>query len=525
MFINLLHRGRVTSTVIRGLRIVFMVLPVLVFGWLANENLVLTPNLSYSYHPGQHIHIVGPATPTALLKTADPKLRWRISVDNFLFHVTIPRLIEAVRLRVRLDPGTQSNVALTAGGVKGLNISTIISNAALDTLDWKHVSAGHVTLWMRDKRVREEKITTGLGKKAITKTITTERAVDHYDSIDAFRVNPPDMNTVGLVGVERMAFATVKDYHPSPTPVSIGHTLRGSHQVYVYAANENLKLAFDKIDLNRSKGTDGVTVRIARADDLTTSGRSWLKTVTVGDDGISGTSGIRGKAQPVVIEIPNVAAGVYFIDISTSEDVLLANFISSQRNLSFNGSVYIADGPAYAEPNFTPVVLQTNGSLVSVAANHDQGKQDVLIAGKKVAVTDVKVNHIVSNLSGTTIVNMTKGDGIVTGDGLLSFGGFELLPDGARNVDVSTATPDLSAVDYILADYVPKKSGQLEVDQTYKLDDLDVKGKTLTFRIDSPGLQASGATLGLEDIKVTLIRGPFPWHKVWEKLFGLKKTP
>lgn len=521
MRLSFLHNDRQVPWLLVA-KVVLVSIPVMMFMSLLNNNLFITKFLQYTYHPGHIGRAVAPTTPSELLKTADPKLPWRITVDNFRFNVTIPRLIEKVRVRVRLDSGSQPYVALNVAGAKGADTSTIIRAQALDTLNWKHVSSGKLTLWMRDKHISEQKIIEGSGKNTKTKTVTSERPVTQFNSIEAFRAEPPDMNTVGLVGVDRMTFAKVQNYQPSTRSFNIGHTLRGSHQLYVYAANETFKLSFDKVDLNHSTGTDGVTVRIARVDKLTTSGRTWLKTVKVGDDGVSGKAGPRGKVQPVTVEIPDAAPGVYFIDISTSEDVLLTNFISHQRYLAFNSRVFIAEGPAYAEPKFTPVVMQTNGAAVTLAANHDQGRQDVTVAEKKIAVQDVKVNHVVSDLTGTTTLNIPKGDIIVTSDGVLTFNDFSLLPDGARGADITTSSPDLAAFDYILADYLPRQDNKLEVDQTYQLSDLDLKGKTISFSVNSPGLQTSNATLGLKDIRVTLMRGPFPWDKVWKKV-GLTK--
>ncbi len=515
-------RHRKTFPWLHIIKVVVVLIPIWIFVSLINDHIFFSRTLNYMYKPGSKTQAVHPQTPNQLLKTADSVLKWRISVDNFVFNVTIPRLIEAVRICVQLDPGTQSYIALTASGAKGLNIKKVIKAASLDTLSWRHVTTGNLTLWMRDKHVTEEKITTGTGKRAVTKTITTERTVVQYDSVDAFRANPPAMSSVGLVGVDRMAFATVSNYKPSTSPVTFNHTLRGSHQLYVYAANEDLKLSFDKIDLNRAMGADMVTIRVAKVADATADGRTWIKSITVGDDGLTGKEGIHGKSQPVVINIPKVTPGIYFIDISASDDVLLANFSSAQHDISFNGRVYLAEGLAYGQSLYTPVVLQSNGTSVTVAANHDQGKQDVAIAGTKVTVQDVKVNHVVSKLTGTTTIDIPKGDIIVTSDGLLSFGGTQLIPDGARGIDVSSATPDVSAVDYILADYVPNTSGTLQADQTYTLDNLSLLGKTLTFSIDSPGMQASGATLGLRDIRVTLVRGVFPWKKVFQKLHLMK---
>lgn len=522
MHIPSLHRRLSALSWIILLKVVMVLAPIGLMFSLLNDHFFITPTLNYRYLPGHRAHVITPKTPAQLLKSADPNLRWRVSVDNFLFSVTIPRLIEAVRVRVRLHPGTQQYVTLDSVGKKGVNTSTIISASVLNKLEWKHVSDKNFTLWMRDKHVDVAQVTEGSGKNAKTRTVTSERAVAQYDSVAAFTAAPPDLRTVGLVGIDRMTFATVANYQPSTTEVSLGHTLRGSHQFYIYAANETLKFSFDKIDLNRSVGTDGVTVRVARVDELKSSNRTWLKTVTVGDDGISGKTGPRGQAQTVSIEIPNAQPGVYFVDISTSEDVLLANMRSLQHDLSFTGRVFLSEGPAYAEANFVPVSLRTNGDSLTFAANHDQGKQEILVATKKYGIQDVKVDHVIRDLQGITSVSFAKGDMIVSSDGLMAFQGFDLLADGARALDIAIPDPDFSSFDYVLADYHPQAADLLEVEQTFRIDDIALSGKTMTLSINSPGLVSSGSTLGLKDLHVTMIRGPFPWGKLWQKL-GLKK--
>ncbi|MEK7537373.1 MAG: hypothetical protein AAB619_00160, partial [Patescibacteria group bacterium] len=359
MFINLLHRHSVYKTVVRVAKVVMVIVPLALLADLINQSIFITPTLSYMYRPGRATRAVSPTAPTTLIRTADAKLRWRVTTDNFPFKVIIPRLIEAVRVRVRLQPGTQSYIALNAKAKTDGDYSTIVSSAALDNLDWKHVSDGTMTLWMRDKRVSEEKIVTGTGKKAKTKTVTTERTLKQYASINDFRSAPPDLNTVATAGYDRLAFASIPNYRPSSSPITLNHTFRGSHQFYVYAANENLRLSFDKIDLNRQPGADTLTVRVARADQLTSDSRRWLKTVTVADDGHTGPKGPRGAAQRVELTLPMVTAGTYFVEIATSEDVMFTNLTSAQRHLAFAGRVFLAEGPAYGEPSFQPVQLVT----------------------------------------------------------------------------------------------------------------------------------------------------------------------
>jgi len=506
------------------IKVAIIAVPVYLVLSLLNHHFFLTSKLQYSYRPGHGTQVVAPKTLAQLLKTADPQLPWRIGVDNFLFTVTIPRLIESVRVHVRLDPGTQPFVALETSGPKAAATSKIISAVALDTLNWRHVSDGQITLWMRDKHISQKKVTQGAGKNSSETVTTTEQSVKQYDSLANFRSQPPNPNIVGLVGLDRMTFIAPPSAKTSGAISVVNHTLRGSHQLYVYAVTNNLSLSFDKVDLNRAVGTDGISVHVGRVADQKASQRTWIKTIKVGDDGVSGKSGPRGKAQAVKVDVLDIEPGLYIVDIVASDDILIEKLTSNQEYLSFSNRVVLAEGPAFAQPTFTPVSLLLNGETVVLSANHAQGKQDVQVAGQKVTVQDVKVNHTVNTLSGTTEVTIPKGDITVTTDGLLAFAGSALLPKGSDIADVSIPTPDFSKYDYIVADYQPRLvGGILEVDQTYAMNDLPLQGKTITFSIQSPGLQASSATLGLHDIRVTLERGPFPWDKIWKKL-GLKKS-
>lgn len=500
-----------------------LLVPIVCLAILINDNVLFSSTTMYSYRPGHRIGPIGPQTPSQLIRTADAALRWRIGVDRFPINIKIPRLIDGVRVRLRLDSVTQPYVTFTSSSKRGSEQTTIVNAAVLNDLDWKHVTEDGVTLWMREKHAAEPSRASATAKTVSTPTAVSGRPVRAYDSISAFRTDPPDLSTVGLVGVERMTVTTVKNYLPTDVPISLGHTLRGSHQLYLYAANETIHIAFDKVDLNRSSGTDRVTVRLAKVDDLKTSSRRWLKTVTVGDDGISGKTGPRGKEQPVEVDVPNAAPGVYYVDIATSDDVLLKNFRTNQHHLSFVGRIFLADGPAYAEASFKAVKILTNGSRITIAANHEQGRQQVLVGGRKYVIQDVKVDHVFSNLGEQTTVDIPKGDIIIVGNGSLSLAGTTPLPYGANTIDVSVTSPDFPGLDYILADYVPHRTGPLTVEQTYSLSDLELQGKTLTFVLDAPGLQAASATLGLRDMRVTMISGDFPWRKVWTALGKKKK--
>ncbi len=504
---------------------ILLAVPFFVLLNLLNNHFFFTPSLRYSYRPGQKGNVIYLPTAASVIQTADKNLRWRLTTNSLPFTVTIPRLIDAIHLRLRLSPGTQPYVALVANGYKGSELSIIASSAVLDALDWKHVTTGNVTLWMRASH--PPAVTPTTNTKNINQAPTLPaQPITQYSSVADFLAHPPaDIRTVGTVGLDHMSVTHLPTYQPSASPITFAHAFRGSHKIYVYAAHETIRFALEKIDLNRQKGGDELVMRIARADQIRGTSHHWLQTVVIPDDGIIDVLGSHGKIQTATLTLPNDQPGAYIIDIATTNDVVFRNIVSNQHLLSFANRVSFADGPAYGQTNFSAIDLRATSSTLNFIANHDLGKQDILVNGKKVTVQDVKVNHQQTGLTSETAVTIPKGDLDIRGDGLIAIAPAFLIPDGAQAVDV-TSSPNLNAIDYIVAEYVPQSTGRDVVEQTYTFSDLGLAGKNVTFSIEAPNMQATGATLGLDSIEATLIRGSFPWHKVWGKItgfFGLKQ--
>ncbi|MBI5467359.1 MAG: hypothetical protein HY975_04080 [Candidatus Kerfeldbacteria bacterium] len=496
MHLSLLPPHKVTA--LRLGKTLIVLLAASAFFRLLNDHALLWPTATYTYHPGERGRVISPAQPTSLVKTADANIVWKLTRDAFPFTVVTPYALKDIRIRATLHLGTQSTVYMTAQGQAGGTLSTLVRSRYLDTLEWPHVTDGTTTVWMRPP--------------------TASHAVSAYRSVADFRAAPPSPHTIGVVGLDRLAYASIRDYQPETTTQAFGHTFRGTHELYVYAANETLHLTFDKADLNREVGADQALVRVARADTMTSAGTTWLKTVRVSDDGNTTGNGKPGVSQPVVVEIPKAAPGVYHVEIITTGDVLLKHLQTRQRYSAFTGTVVLAEGPTYGTP-FTPTTIMTEGQRVGLAPVHEQAKQTVTVAGKNLKLTQVKVEQEVKNLKGVTTVTIPKDDVTVTGDGLLVFDGFRLLPDTARALDINV-TPNTAGIDYIVARYTLHSGDVVHVDQTYPFDELRLQGKSAQFSLIAPGVQ-SGGTIGLTNLRATLHRGAFPWAKISEKVKSL----
>ncbi len=503
-----------------ALKSFLLLVPLIAFFTLLNNHLLLTPTISYAYHPGKVARVISPDDPATILRTANPALRWKLTTDTLPFQVTVPRAVEGIRVRGQLQRGTQPAVWLKAEGTKDADMYSLVSSAFLDSLDWAHVTDGKTTLWMRAKSDSSETVIEGTGKEKKETTRTWTKDIQQFASVKEFHDNPPDNNLVATLGYDRLGLMSLSKVELPNEGISLPQIFRGGHQFYVYSKGGELKLSFDKIDRNRKKDADTMTVRIARADELTARRPTWLTTLRIKDDGNVGGNGPKGDPQKVELNIPNTESGAYLVDIVTSEDVLITNLSSSSPMLSFIGRVFLAEGPAYGEKDFRTAKFLTNGSTVTMAAAHEQGKQDVTIANKKYSLKGVNVDIQATGLRGITSFDLDRPDIKISSDGLLSITPAKIFPTaGTHPLDLSA--PNLDAVDYVLAAYVPSTKKTISFDETFTWTELNLQGKRLAFSLEMPGLQASSATVALKELKATLIRGPFPWGKIASRLGGL----
>ena len=131
----------------------FILLPVIFFAVLINHHIVITPHLSYAYRPGQKPKIIVPERLPSIVRTADPDVGWKITSETFPFSVRFPRVLASIRIQTKLRNINQPLITFTAKGKEAAgDMQTIVHSTVLQNLDWKKVSDGQRTLWMRAQR-------------------------------------------------------------------------------------------------------------------------------------------------------------------------------------------------------------------------------------------------------------------------------------------------------------------------------------------------------------------------------------
>lgn len=493
---------------------ILVLIPAFILIWLADQNFVLRPTLAYRYRIGQRPPpIMKLLTDRAFAATRDLKTNrwaWEVLSDRIRFTVRLPRRIAGLKIRWPLTDVRQSIIVFTATGAKLTgDIHLIVWHQLLNSLTWKRLSADGWSLWQRPERV-----TSAAGPRA--RPIITR--LPQYARWEDFVQTAHDWSKIGIMGGDRFSFVRIPGYQPSRDPLRLNHTIRGRHVLYFYAADEDVEFRFDKVDLNRRAGRDDMTVTLARADELRLSRPTLRQVVTVRDDGVSRARGRPGAAQPVKVRLPRAPAGVYRLLIETGDDVIIRNLVTTQHILAFDQRVYLADGPeTLADQIYRPLSVTIGGDVVRLQAVHASGIQSVRVGRNVLRPTDTK-NPVHGPITPGATLAILRGDLIVRTNGLLAVDDAQMLPtNGAIEVPL-VADPDLDRFDYFLADYRPQsRSERLTIERTFALDELFLKTRNVFFQLETGDVRVDNGHIGLSTMDMTLLRGRFPWDRIWNK--------
>lgn len=499
-----------SDRIILYLKILIVAIPVTLLLWLGNQRYIFTPTITLNYRAGT---APGPINPELRDFVRSLGSGWRLNDDLLKFTVRIPRLVESVRLRLTLRNTNQPVILLTAKGPPDIgNISLIVRNRMLDTLAWPQRRNAQLTLWQRPSRSIPSD-----DPAADPATLPTV-PVQQYASVQDFIEHQPPTTNFATVGVNSLLFTRPENYQPASLPITMAHTFRGQHTIYVYAADEDLRFGFDKVDLNFQPDLDPLTVTVRRlAYDPTE--KTLLLRKSLPDDGNATADHRLGPNQHLDVVLPQVKPGMYKIQIDATDDVSFKNLVSDQHYLGFAGRVFLAEGPAYPPLlSFRPLDFQTNGHALSIRTKHVEGLQDFVINNQEQNLLSTGDKLVFSNLLQPTTFAITKPDLIITGDGLLAIAP-ALLPPPAPDDLLRNGDNSLESYDYLIGNYQPQATmGRIQYERTFPVTKLLLTDHDLHFQLEMPGLVSGRRTFAVDRISATLRRGPFQWQKIGAKL-------
>lgn len=292
--------------------------------------------------------------------------------------------------------------------------------------------------------------------------------------------------------------------HQRSLPITINKSLRGPHQFYLYSSGGPLYLRLTFDYLRQSDQPSPIEIILSSRSEIITS-------KNVPDEGVSLVPSENTEPE-IIIEEKNLPAGVYKIDIKTSDDVLIKKIYSSLGKLAFINRIW-PYGNTGDELNF-----YTDSEYLQVKLLNPASRQTIKFADQEFALTDTYLQTDLNVLSRKAIkrVLLEKDDIILENNGVFSLTADSLFNPAFIKVDRFFSVH--SAPPYIIAKY--QKPHEAEGFKTATAE-FDMKGAyrekgRYNFMISIPGLKAEDNIN--DSLEIYEIKLEFSGRTLWQKL-------
>lgn len=407
--------------------------------------------------------------PTQIITTSKTKLQIQIPSSK----------IETVKAILKFKP-TVNEILL---GVKGKEKDNFtykpLYRDLLYYVNWEKIEDNGITLWQKEKK---------------------------YQTLIDFIKNPPQEKTIGyyFVNLDKLSnLQSIKIEKEARTAIET--PLRGNHTFLVRVDQKPLLIKITKQDLNMYEGADKVKIVMKNFNSQTV-----LAEKTIEDDGIVDGGSFKSKAQEEVINLPDIATGIYEVNLSdesTGSDSLITKIEINQNKVILIKNLFILGNK--------PTTIWTNSSRINISTLHDIGFQTIKLDNTfdlKIEQRDKKylfdLMDLTKNSDGNKLYKLVspKNDLVIHGDGYFSFDEKAFfLPEIIKGVNLSGLS-NIDDFSFILASYQqPKKEGDwLVAEATFNLQDLNVEGDKLYFSLEIPQIAKYGGELEIDYLDISM---------------------
>lgn len=428
------------------------------------------------------------------------------------FFVRLPRPFQKAKVNVEFENTKENIIEMelqrTPNG--SAYISKPLQNRWVDELSW-------------DRRVDEQ---TGIILLQRPSDPLTNTTVHQYASVAEFLADPPSDAVVASYQYNVKPYYTVAAPTPVEERIRVDRPLRGKHTMQTYVSSQQpLVFALQFQDMNRSFGPDRFHLNVYNAYD------ERVFEQTLQDDGDESAGGVPSVRQLLDVQVPDLAEGVYTVELDVSSDFIIHSIETEQDVLVFLNTLFLAGNEEYASTvadlNRDPSTVFIVGKSATFSTPHPVGLQGITIDGRSFSLTEPGVK-ITEKLSSSAVLKpeqsvearIPKNDVQISTDGLIAFAkNHAFLP--YPGLATLTASTNINTVDYVLSsDYIPPvkkgfwKNAQAEFDLT-QIQSLD---NTLHFRFVAPGIGSHPSDFKIHRISIVFEKEPLTIENLLPRL-------
>jgi len=427
--------------------------------------------ITYIYHQNGHNLFGGKGffgnfTPLDRVDTQGDNLK--IVGDSVYFSLFTPRRFESAKMTIVYRGFDYQSYPIIEAGVMVDPILRNyrlypISNYILDRLagEWHKKNDNGLVLLQKEKK---------------------------YSSVADLLANPPQSGELAFYNYQHNFPYQIEGYKASEKIVSLPD-LRGAYQFYTYIDNEDLNFSVDFVDLNQNLDKNGDPVQIY----VYGSDKKAIAEYSLPDDGDKNDDGKVSEARNINIRIPNLAKGVYKVEVKTNDDLVSQNIKTTQSKLAFISHLWLYN---YSSQS---VNLWTDGTFVKAKANDPAGVGRIALNDAYLPILETYRQYSMNFINPQSInsIVVSQPETVIETSGVLGFSVDSIFNPNIKKIEANT---DLNGIKYIVANYnFPVNLGIWKKAEV-KMDISDVyreNGKT-NFMISIPGLLAENNIVGAE---------------------------
>lgn len=483
----------------RVFQILFVCIPIGLFGWLLWIDLVPSGEMKVFYEVGDQSPYINYFLPSERVESIAYRENGdafaRLIDDPVYFTVNMPKTaFDTVDVRVLFTPNNQSIFEI--GTLVDIFSESYdlrpLYNDLIEKSSWSLVELEGVILLDRTNKIHS--VLDFLAGKPKRDTIATY----HYELEEPYRLSK---------------------YTPSADVKTTNVSLRGYHQYLTYIKDETFSLEVNYMDMNRTFGKDDVNIRI-----YDEKGGVVLEQKRE-DDG-NGLEDQLSSTHAVKISKAGLEEGIYRVELSGTSDIFWKSFKTSQRYMSFIDHLYLADDVGYLDKTRS-TDLVTNAKDITFETSHSEGVQTIDVGRETINVnaSHEKITHRVSSAH-EVYVHIPVNDIQITGSGKYAFSDEAFLnPDTVKfsaNTDL-----DLMGIDTIIAKYsFPKEqNGWLSQSVTFDSRTITQAEGVAHFILSAPDV-GGDSSVDIHAIELMFHKTPMTTKQIFRALrdrlpFGL----
>lgn len=319
-----------------------------------------------------------------------------------------------------------------------------------------------------------------------------------YSAVDEFYTSPPESSRLEpKIATYERSFQPSVDYGDDAGTTEIKNSLRGTHNFYVYVKDGNLGVSLEKQDLDWIEGEDVLKISVYKNEKK-------VYQDSIGDG--KQLSDDSAEIQSRSVELTGLEPGVYKVELSCDNDVLIRKIVVNKRLVVFKSLFLVDNKLIYPAAEQLGQTVFTNSTKVSFSTWHEPSLQEIKVNDYLVKLDRLVAEKKITLNRELSEIYTEKSDLLISGNSYFSISKESFFDPERYSTVLFDGTNFPPNAEYLITSYKsPQKLGEnYESNLEFEISAANYKDGIVEFKIVAPGLYKKQKFIIINSIEVSL---------------------